>query len=192
MLHNGHVTFGSLNTAAKVNDEIVHLWSKLLLSVPESKLIIHIPGSSRSLPAKFARHGVDPHRLKIIPRQPLDQYFQTWSEIDIALDPFPYNGGTTSLDALWMGVPVVTLAGWLPLARAGVTILRNLKLEHLIAANEDRYIQIAASLVGNPQKLSLLRNSLRSLMMRSPLLDASRYIAELEAAYRDALNRRTF
>jgi len=191
MLRNGYVTFGSMNTAAKANDAVIGAWSRLLHEVPTSKLAIHIPGASQSIPARFAQYGIGPDRLKIIPRQPLAEYFQTWNQIDIALDPFPYNGGTTSLDALWMGLPVVTLAGWLPLAQAGVTILRNLKLDQWIAANSDEYLKIATRLAADPPQLSSMRNSLRDRMMHSPLLDAARYVAELEAAYRDTTIRRT-
>jgi protein O-GlcNAc transferase len=191
MLRNGHVTFGSLNTAAKVNDDVIQLWSKLLLAIPRSKLTIHITGGSQSLPARFARHGIGSDRLNLIPRQSLEEYFRTWNQIDIALDPFPYNGGTTTLDALWMGVPVVTLAGQLPVGRAGVSILRNLKLDQLIAASQDEYLRTVISLASDPDQLSSLRTSLRGRSSNSPLLNASRYVAELEAAYRVAAIRRT-
>jgi protein O-GlcNAc transferase len=191
MLRNGHVTFGSLNTAAKINDDVVQIWSQLLLTIPASVLAIHVPGGNQSLPARFAGHSIEPKRLKIIPRQSVEQYFQTWNEIDIALDPFPYNGGTTTLDALWMGVPVVTLASQLPVARAGVTILRNLKHNQLIAANRREYLNIAEILANEPRQLSSLRESMRGQMMQSSLLDAPHYVTELESAYRDAAIRRT-
>ena len=191
VLQNGYVTFGSLNTAAKVNDDVVSVWSKLLLPIPNSKLTIHVPQGSRSLPARFARHGIDASRLILIPRQSLSEYFQTWNQIDIALDPFPYNGGTTTFDALWMGVPVVTLAGSLPVGRAGVSILRNLKLERFIAESEDQYLSIAAGLATDLNNLSLLRKSARKYIANSPLLDAPRYVSELEAVYRLAAMRRT-
>jgi protein O-GlcNAc transferase len=192
MLRNGYVTFGSLNTAAKINEQVVQLWSRLLIEIPKSKLAIHVPGGSQALAATFARYGIGASRLQLIPRQTLNEYFQTWNQIDIALDPFPYNGGTTTLDALWMGVPVVTLAGQLPLGRAGVSILRNLSLDQFIAGDPNAYIAVASSLASDPDRLSSLRQSSRGVMTQSPLLNARQYVAELEAAYRDAVIRRTF
>ncbi|HEV2687142.1 MAG TPA: hypothetical protein VGV35_01270, partial [Bryobacteraceae bacterium] len=109
-----------------------------------------------------------------------------YKRIDIALDPFPYGGGTTSLDALWMGVPLVTLAGQTALSRTGVTLLSNLGLTELIAESPDQYIHIAASLAADLPKLAELRRTLRQRLSLSVLMDATRYTRNLEAAYRHA------
>ena len=190
-LENGYVTFGSLNSAAKGNDEVIRLWAEILRSVPRSRLIMHALGGRQPLLERFASSGIEANRLTVVARQSLPDYFATYNQIDIALDPFPYNGGTTTLDALWMGVPVIALAGRLPLARAGASILRNIKADHLIAADTVKYLAIATALAQDSHKLSSLRSALRNQMIESPLLDPVRYTAELEAAYRLATIQRT-
>jgi len=184
----GHVTFGSLNTLAKINEQVIATWSRLLDAVPESRLAVHVPRgqSSRGVFDHFATHGIARDRLDALPRQPRDAYLDLYNRIDIALDPFPYNGGTTTFDALWMGVPVVTLAGQLPLARAGVTILTNLGLTELIAQSPDQYIRIAAALARDTDRLAALRSTLRQRLRDSVLMDEPRYVRNLEGAYRHA------
>jgi len=113
-------------------------------------------------------------------------YFAAYNAIDIALDPFPYNGGTTTCDALWMGVPVVTLAGQLALARAGVSILTNSNLPELIAQSPDQYISIATTLARDLPRLAKLRSTMRDRLTKSPLMDAPTYTHGIESAYRQA------
>ena len=188
MRKQGHVTFGSLNTLAKVNDQVIRLWSRLLDAVPDSRLAVHVPGgaSNRGALNHFAAHGIGPDRLDALGRQDRDAYLDLYNRIDIALDPFPYNGGTTTFDALWMGVPVVTLAGKLPLARAGVTILTHLGLTELIAQSQEQYVKIAADLACDPDRLTDLRSNLRERLRESVLMDEPNYVRNLESAYRDA------
>ena len=188
MQRNGYVTFGSLNTLAKVNDQVIQLWAKLLERVPNSRLAVHIPGGAetRSAIDRFVAHGIRAERLLPVARLDLANYMDLYNQIDIALDPFPYGGGTTTLDALWMGVPVVTLAGQLPVGRAGVSILSNLQLLDLIAQTKEQYLNYAAALAADPVRLTDLRSTLRDRMQSSPLLDAPRYVRNLEAAYRQA------
>ena len=185
MRAGGHVTFGSLNTLAKVNDQVIRLWSRLLDAVAGSRLAVHVPGgpSSRGVLNHFTAHGIAPDRLDALPRQNRDAYLDLYNRIDIALDPFPYNGGTTTFDALWMGVPVVTLAGDLPLARAGVTILTNLGLTELIAQSQEQYVKIAADLARCPDRLAGVRASLRQRLRESVFMDAECYVRNLERAY---------
>lgn len=186
MRERGHVTFGSLNTLAKVNDQVIRLWSQVLDAVPGSRLAVHVPGgaTSRGVLNHFAAHGIGLDRVDPLPRQDRDAYLDLYNRIDIALDPFPYNGGTTTFDALWMGVPVVTLAGDLPLARAGVTILTSLGLSELIAQSPEQYVRIAADLARNLDRLTDLRSSLCQRVRGSVLMDEVRYVRNLEAAYR--------
>ena len=187
-LQNGFITFGSLNTLAKVNDGVIELWAKLLETVPQSRLAVHVPGaqSNPSLISRFTSRGIPMDRFIPTPRYSLEEYLAAYNSIDIALDPFPYCGGTTSLDSLWMGVPLITVAGQMPLARAGVTILRNLGLTELIASDPAEYLQIAASLASDLNRLSELRGSLRSRLKNSPLMDEQGYVRDLENAYRAA------
>jgi predicted O-linked N-acetylglucosamine transferase (SPINDLY family) len=185
---NGVVTFGSLNSFAKVNDRVIALWRQVLEAVPGSRLLVHALGgeANRIARARFARLGVAPDRLTLVGRQPLESYFNQYNAIDIALDPFPYGGGTTSLDALWMGVPLVTLAGRMPVGRTGVTLLSNVGLSDLIANGPAEYVHIAAGLAANLQRLAELRRVLRGRLESGPLMDARRYTRDLESAYRSA------
>lgn len=185
---NGFVTFGSLNTLAKVNDGVVELWAKLLEAAPNSKLAVHVPGgqSNPSILDRFARLGIPSGQLDPLPRRNRDDYLALYNRIDIALDPFPYCGGTTTFDALWMGVPLVTLAGQLPLARAGVSILTNLGMPELIAQSPEHYIRIAAEFAADKPRLAQIRSTLRSRLRESVLLDEPRYVRDLERAFRNA------
>jgi predicted O-linked N-acetylglucosamine transferase (SPINDLY family) len=183
---NGYVTFGSLNSLGKVNSHVLRAWAALLSRVANSRLVTHVPGGAKnpSILKRFADHGIPPDRLETVEYRPRDQYLDAYNRIDIALDPFPYGGGTTSLDAAWMGVPLVTLAGQSAVARAGVTILTNLGLPELIARAPEQYLDIAAGLAANFDRLSALRSSLRERMRNSPLMDEAGYIRDLEEAYR--------
>jgi len=184
----GAVTFGSLNTLAKVNPRVIALWARVLAAVPGSRLMVSaIMGEGNAdVRAMFEGAGIAGERLVLVGRRPRDGYLELYNEIDIALDPFPYCGGTTSLDGLWMGVPLVTLAGETPLARTGVTLLRNVGLEELIAGNEEEYVRIAADLAGDLPRLAESRRTLRGRLQSSPLMDAVGYVRDLEGAYRAA------
>lgn len=190
---HGYVTFGCLNEFSKVTPAVLSAWCDLLRSVPDSRLILHAkPGSQRSRVASLAQQeGVDPSRLEFVGRLPLDQYFATYHRIDIALDPFPWAGGTTTCDALWMGVPVVTLAGRTAVGRGGVSILNQVGLADLVASTPSEYVAIAARLASDPAPLSALRSSIRARFLASPLADAPRFARHVEAAYRQAWRKWT-
>src|SRR5262249_52619943 len=121
----GHVTYGCLNNFAKVTEESLTTWAEVMASVLNSRLLLHAsPGSHRQRVLDlFARHGIGPERIEFVSMQKLGNYFDLYRRIDIVLDPFPYAGGTTTCDALWMGVPVVTLAGRTAVGRGGMSIL---------------------------------------------------------------------
>ena len=184
----GYITFGSLNTFAKVNQRVIELWAKVLQAVPNSRLAVHATMGDANLAARkmFTDAGIGPDRLTLLGREQRDQYLDLYNRIDIALDPFPYGGGTTSLDAVWMGVPLVTLAGQTALSRTGVTLLQNVGLLELVAHSPQQYVEIAAELAGHPAKLRELRQSLRHRLTQSVLMDAPRYTRNLEDAYRSA------
>lgn len=180
------MTFGSLNTFGKVNGRVLSLWARVLAAVPESRLHLMVPaGSARTRALEIlARAGVDSTRVTFSGRQSRHEYFKTYQGIDIGLDPFPYNGHTTSLDSLWMGVPVVTLVGRTVVGRAGVSQLSNLGLTDLIANDPDEFIRIAKALACDRPRLSELRRTLRSRMQASPLTDAVGFARGVESAYR--------
>ncbi len=188
----GAVTFGCLNTFSKINEAVIAAWARIMNSVPHSRLVLYAPGGShrdRTLDA-FAAGGVDRGRIEFVMMRPLVEYLATYNRVDIALDPFPYNGGTTTCDVLWMGVPVVTLAGEMAVSRAGVSLLNNLALPELIATSVDEYVRIAAELAADRERLSELRRSLRDRMRTSPLCDASSFARDVEQVYRAAWKTR--
>ena len=183
---NGFVTFGSLNNFCKINDPVLQLWAKLLRQVENSRLIfLSSAGSHRERTRDFmGRLGVEPQRVDFLSPCPRREYLELYSRLDLVLDPFPYNGHSTSLDALWMGVPVVTLAGDTAVARAGLSILHNLDLRELVAHSEEDYVAIASELAHTPSRLAELRSTLRPRMEASVLMDAPHFARQIEAAYR--------
>jgi len=183
---SGTITFGSLNNFCKINDLVLRLWSRVLAQVKDSRLILLTGfGSHRQRTLEFlAREGVQPARVEFAERRPHREYLKLYHGLDIVLDPFPYGGHTTSLDALWMGVPVVSLAGERSVSRAGLSILNNLGLPELVALSEEDYVKIAAELAGDLPRLAELRRELRSRMEASVLMDAPRFARRIEAAYR--------
>jgi protein O-GlcNAc transferase len=186
---NGYVTFASFNSFTKLNPEVINVWCRLMHQVPTSRLYLVVPGGPprrSEVSADFARHGIDPARLKMGDIVSVPSYFRMYSEADISLDPFPYNGGTTTMDSLYMGVPLVTVAGKWATARAGVTILQNFGRPDWIATTADQYIQIAAELASDIPRLAQLRAQLRPQMLRSTLMDARRFTADFEQLYRQA------
>jgi predicted O-linked N-acetylglucosamine transferase (SPINDLY family) len=128
--------------------------------------------------------GLDPRRLQFQVFAPLGEYLQSYNQIDIALDPYPYGGGTTSCDALWMGVAVVSLRGATAVSRGGSSILSNLGLSELVAENAEGYVRIASELASDLSRLEALRMSLRQRLNASPLMDAPKFARDVEAAYR--------
>lgn len=182
----GHVTFGCLNNFAKVNDRTIALWADVLRAVLDARLTLLAPrGSHRARTlAAFAALGIDATRIAFLDHRPRTGYLAAFDAIDISLDTLPYNGHTTSLDSLWMGVPVVTLVGATVVGRAGLSQLTNLGLPELIAATPERYVAIAAALAADRPRLAHLRSTLRERMRRSPLMDTHAFARGVEAAYR--------
>lgn len=187
MIVNRHVTFGSFNNIAKLNNQVLELWARLLVAIPNAKLLIAaIPNSELAverITSVFEHQGISLDRLDFRSRQPSQAYYRTCMEVDIALDPFPYNGGTTSIDILCMGVPVVTLAGTRSISRGGVTLLSNLGLTSFIASNPDEYIEIARSWASVPDELAALRAELPARMAASPLLNEEYFVTSMEQLY---------
>jgi protein O-GlcNAc transferase len=184
----GHITFGCLNNFIKVNRGTLELWARVLTSVPHSRLLLLAPpGWARSHATEVLRAGgVAPSRVDFVDRQSRHDYLATHHRIDVALDCSPYNGHTTSLDAFWMGVPVVTAIGSTVVGRAGLSMASNLDLHGLVAKNEDEYVKIASELTGSLPLLNALRLGMRRRMRDSPLMDASGFTRDLEGAYRAA------
>jgi predicted O-linked N-acetylglucosamine transferase (SPINDLY family) len=185
---NGYITFGSFNDPRKITRDVVKLWSVLLHMTPQSKLFLkyhHLekPVAQERFRRWFLEDGIPAERLRFAgPSSALD-YLCAWGEVDIGLDPFPYNGGTTTMDALWMGVPVVTLAGRLAVARTGASLLSAVGLP--VAETPEQYLSTAMFLVDNIPKNPDIRKNVRHAMAHSPLMDEKGLVRTLEAAYRD-------
>jgi len=185
----GRVTFGCFNNLSKINDRVIALWSRVLDRVPGSRLRLmsiglHDAANVEHVRGRFAKHGVQGERLELYPYVAHPELLAAYGEVDIALDPFPFCGGMTSLEALWMGVPVVTLEQPMIAGRQTLSMLRNVGLETLVAADEQGYVEIAAKLAGDLDALARVRAELRPSMAASPLMDGAKFTRNLEDAYR--------
>lgn len=189
-LKNQYITFGSFNNLAKINDDVIKLWSQILLSVPNSHFLIKAkPFSSRTIKEnfvqKFVKFGIDPSRIDVLPLLPnLTDHLQSYRLMDLSLDTFPYAGTTTTCESLWMGVPVVTLRGTAHSQNVSSSLLSAIgSLDGLIANNMEEYIEIAVSLANDIVRLQELRISLREKMKNSPLCDGMTFTRNLEKTY---------
>ena len=189
-LEKGHVTFGCFNNLNKVTDQVIACWARILKLVPGSTLFL----KTKSLDAAdvrekivgvFSRHGIDPERLILEGRfASHEDHFRAYHAVDIALDPFPYPGITTTVEALWMGVPVLSRKGDRFISHQGETILNNVGLPQWIAADEDEYVAKAVAFTNDLPALAALRAGLREQLLASPLCDAPRFAGNLEEALR--------
>jgi predicted O-linked N-acetylglucosamine transferase (SPINDLY family) len=187
-LGGGGITFGCLNNFCKVNESVLAAWSAILRDCPGSRMII-LAGAGKHRERTVAALGVEPDRVEFVEHCPREQYLKLHHRIDIVLDTFPYNGHTTSCDALWMGVPVVSLIGQTAVGRGGLSILSNINLAGLAATTPQHYIRIATELGTDLSRLSALRAGLRGGMLASPLTDAKRFAANIESTYRQMWRR---
>jgi predicted O-linked N-acetylglucosamine transferase (SPINDLY family) len=183
---NGFVTFGCLNQLAKVSQPAWDAWLAILQALPTARLMIYSePGSHLdTVRARFHEGGIASDRLAFVGRVPQRRYFERYHELDLSLDPFPFSGHASTLDSLWMGVPVITLAGRTVVGRAGVSILSRLGLFELIAETVPQYVEIAVALARDRARLRALRAGLRERMERSALLDAPRFAADVDSVLR--------
>jgi predicted O-linked N-acetylglucosamine transferase (SPINDLY family) len=185
-IRRGCVTFGCLNNPCKVTDSTLTLWGGVLGAVPDSRLLLlAAPGRYRlRLLERLAAHGIAADRVSFVPYQPRADYLRAYHDIDIGLDTFPYNGHTTSLDALWMGVPTITRVGQTCVGRGGLSQLFHVGLVELAAGTDAAFIATAAALASDLPRLEGLRKDLRARLERSPLMDPERFAWAIESAYR--------
>ncbi|MEP7207919.1 MAG: tetratricopeptide repeat protein [Casimicrobiaceae bacterium] len=185
-LQRGHVTFASFAQPAKASFSAVTLWSRVLAALPQARLQIigsALPEHRAALERIFVDHGVAATRIDWRPILSTAAYLEAHAEADIVLDTTPYSGGTTTCDALWMGVPVVTVAGARSVSRSSASILTAVGLADLVTEDDARFVACAVALAGDVDHLAELRAGLRERMRRSPLLDAPRFARAVEAAY---------
>ncbi len=194
MLKNGVTTFGSLNNIQKINPVVVSLWARVLHAVPDSRLLLQSiqladAGMVGRLRGMFEVFGIAPSRLDLRPASA--DFLNTYAEIDIALDTTPYGGGATTCDALWMGVPVITLAGRRPAGRLSTSILHQIGRSDWIAGSDGAYVGIASALASSPILLGEIRAGLRTQMQASSLCDGKGFVRRLEQMYVDAAVRQS-
>jgi predicted O-linked N-acetylglucosamine transferase (SPINDLY family) len=186
----GYVRFASFNNLAKVTPQVVGAWAEVLARVPHSRLLLKYQGlGDESVRGRyrelFAARGADPQRLEFAPPSSHAEYLAAYGQVDIALDPFPFGGGATTCEALWMGVPVITCPGETFASRNGLSHLAIVGLAEIAAGDLDQYVELAASLAGDLPRLAGLRAGLRQRMAASPLCDGKRFAANLMTLLRD-------
>jgi predicted O-linked N-acetylglucosamine transferase (SPINDLY family) len=185
-----HITFGCFNNSAKVNGQVLDAWSAILTELPDARMLLKsrqlaAPGLQQRFHEEFARRGVDPDRVEMMGRvNSTNDHLALYGRVDIALDTFPYNGTTTTCEALWMGVPVIALAGDRHAGRVGVSLLHGVGLEELLGASPDEYRRLATSLARDRNRLAAYRSALRTRMRNAPLTDAVDFARDIEAAFR--------
>jgi predicted O-linked N-acetylglucosamine transferase (SPINDLY family) len=185
-INEGRITFGCFNNFCKVANGTLALWSRVLEAIAGSRLVLLSPqGEHRErVRQQFRRGDIDPTRIEFVEHRPRANYLELYHRIDMSLDTLPYNGHTTSLDSLWMGVPVVTRVGRTVVGRAGYSQLSNLGLLDLVAWSDDQFVSIASELARDLTRLAQLRSTLRDRMEHSPLMDAAGFARNIESAYR--------
>jgi len=190
-LSNGYLTFASFNNPAKLNTAVIALWSQLLTALPTARLLLKYKGIFAEpyvrdhLLAQFAQHGIHAERLTLISAdESAADHLARYHAVDISLDPFPFNGSTTSFESLWMGVPVLTLAGQSMVSRWGASILTRVGLTEWITASESSFLQTAQVLAADLPGLSALRLTLRDKVETSALCNAPRYTRHWERLLR--------
>lgn len=187
---NGYITFGCFNNLTKMNEAVVDVWARILHAAPTSKLFLKSQQTGEltqreKLLMRFSKRGIPEERLILEDYGPREQYLAAYQRVDIGLDPFPYPGGTTTAEALWMGIPVLTLAGETFIARQGVGLMMNAGLAEWVAMEPDDYVQKALAHSTNISALAALRAGLRQQVLASPVFDATRFAVHFEEALRN-------
>jgi predicted O-linked N-acetylglucosamine transferase (SPINDLY family) len=188
-LRNGYITFGSCNNPLKLNDEVVCCWSDILHAVPDSRLLLNYRTMAKEWSReicrdRFRKCGIAADRLRFASGSTRVEYLATYGQIDIGLDPFPYGGMTTTCEALWMGVPTVTLRMARGMyAHSGELVMKSIGLNDWVTGSVEEYRERVVALAGNPGWLAPLRRSLRAALLASPLCDAERFARNLEEAF---------
>lgn len=186
-LKNKFITFGCFNDLSKINSSIISLWSRIMHEVPNSKLFLKNKQSSdlkirENTLSRFSKHGICADRIIMEGYTPRAEYLESYNRVDISLDPFPYPGGTTTIEGLWMGVPIITKKGNSFLSHAGETIANNAGLQNWIAKSDDDYVEKAIINSSDFDQLNKLRLNLRSQVISSPLFDSKRFSKVFEEA----------
>lgn len=179
--------FGSFNQMAKLSDASLDLWAEVLRAVPDARLRVHaVPDevAAADVRARLAARGIAGQRVETRGRVGTAEYLAAIADVDIALDAFPYNGGTTTLDTYWMGVPLVALAAGRGISRGSYSIASSAQLDELLARDRAEYVARNTALAGDFEARTRLRRTIRERLRESPVMDAERFTRDLEAVYR--------
>jgi protein O-GlcNAc transferase len=183
-------TFGSFNNLPKINARVIEVWAAILAHAPAARLLLKSRALADAVTCDrvhqaFSRHGIDPARIELVGwvRNPAE-HLLLYGQVDLALDPFPYNGTTTTCEAMWMGVPVLALAGGRHAARVGVSLLKQVGLSDFVTADVQEYVARAVAYATDPAPLAEVRAGLRERMAASPLCDGRAFARDVENAYR--------
>lgn len=193
-LERKSITFGSFNNSTKINPVVIEMWSRILKSTPDSSLLLKFKSGRddeirKIYMDRFADHGISPDRIATSSWLSDRQHLELYGQVDIALDTFPYNGTTTTCQALLMGVPVITLTGDHHMSRVGRSILTRLGLEFFVASTPDEYVAKAVALASNAEALDKIRSNMRTRMAVSPLCNKAKFAENMENAYRKMWHR---
>lgn len=188
MAGNGHITFGCFNNLSKIHEEVVALWCEAMHASPGSRMILNRwPFSSEQVRETywswFEQHGIDRGRVELRYTKGREDYFRTYQEVDLMLDSFPFGGGTTTSDALWMGVPVLTLSADRFVGRMTETILHTVGVPELLPSDRSQFVGMAAGFADNPSRLGAYRSGLRAQLVSSPMCDIPQFTRDLESTY---------
>lgn len=188
-IERGYFTFGSFNNNCKIQPDIIRLWAKILNEKGKSRLLLKFGGGDDEAVRnhyleQFRSLGISANRVKICGRKPTIEHLKLYGEVDIALDTFPYNGTTTTCEAMWMGVPTLSLVGEVHSSRVGLSILSRVGLRDFAASTPDEYVGKALAFSGELENLAKIRTFLRGMMFNSPLCNKKAFTQNLEAAYR--------
>jgi protein O-GlcNAc transferase len=194
-VRNGYVTFGSFNNLGKLSAALMESWGKILNGVSNSRLLLKAlvladDRTREKVLALLGRHGVPVDRVELMPPEgETSQHLATYGRVDVGLDTFPFNGATTTAEALWVGVPVVTMSGNTHVSRVGLSLVTSVGLGELCAGDVAGYVATAVKLGNDVERIQRLRETMRQRVERSPLMDAKGFTRAMEAAYREMWKR---
>ncbi len=193
-IKNGFITFGSFNSSRKINPKVIELWAQILKANDKFRLLLKFRGGRErevkdNYFVRFKQLGIAPERVKILGQMDPAAHLRLYEQVDIALDTYPYHGTTTTCEALWMGVPVITLVGQCHASRVGLSLLGRLGLEFFVTSSPAEYVAKATVLAGKAEALSRIRASMRNRMAVSTLCDAKKFVGHVEVAYRKMWRR---
>ena len=189
-LERGYITFGAFLNPAKIGPGVVQVWAAILRNVPHSRILFKYQAMDTELMRDrfqgwFSKEGISRERVEFQDKSLLGEYLASYGQMDIALDPFPYQGGSTTLDSLWMGLPMVAMNGRLAVGRSTTSILKAVGLPDTIADSPEQYVKAAVFLAGIVGEIPNMRGNIRKALQSSPFMDETGFTRDLEAAYRD-------